>query len=244
MPQASDAYNPAKIDLPAEIKDLFMAMERRIRDLEMQVAELSRQPWQADIAAVKNAMPTWSTLAGKPSTFPPSTHDNTAHSVNYLSSVSWSDVGSKPATFPPDAHTHDYATGITGKPTTFTPSSHNHAWADLTSGVPTSFTPASHGNEKHTSTFITGVAWSDITSKPTTFTPASHGNEAHSSTFITGVAWADITSKPSTFTPASHGNEAHSSAFSKTTHDHHYYDKHAPGETNETYRNTQGAFEV
>ena len=49
---------------------------------------------------------TWSTLPGKPSTFPPSTHD---HSLLYkpLSwNPVWADVGGKPTTFTPSTHTH------------------------------------------------------------------------------------------------------------------------------------------
>lgn len=237
MPQASDANNPARVDLPDEIKDMFMAMERRIRDLETQVAELSRQPWQADIAAVRNAIPTtmaWGDVTGKPSTFPAATHGNEAHSSTFITGVAWGDVTGKPSTFP-------------------------STWTDVAS-KPSAFPPEAHGNAAHTSTFITGVAWGDVTSKPSVFPPETHGNAAHSSTFITGVAWGDVTGKPSTFTPTEHGNEAHNpdflsivpvhthdwndittsrpSTFPPSSHTHTYWDYHAAGETTATNRTT------
>jgi hypothetical protein len=41
---------------------------------------------------------TWSSVTGKPSTFPPSAHNHP-----------WSDITGKPLTFPPDPHTHAQA---------------------------------------------------------------------------------------------------------------------------------------
>lgn len=89
---------------------------------------------------------------------------------------------------------------------------HTHAWSAITD-KPSEFTPAAHGNERHSSTFITGVSWDAVTGKPSTFTPAAHGNEAHTSAFITGLSWDQIAAKPTTFPPSMHANEAHNPDF-------------------------------
>lgn len=47
---------------------------------------------------------TWSTLSGKPATFPPSSHTHL-----------WADITDKPTTFPPATHTHSY-NDLTDKP--------------------------------------------------------------------------------------------------------------------------------
>lgn len=48
---------------------------------------------------------TWSSLPGKPVTFPPSAHSH-----------AWSDITGKPTTFPPAAHTHSF-NDLADKPT-------------------------------------------------------------------------------------------------------------------------------
>lgn len=72
----------------------------------------------------------WTDIAGKPSTFTPSTHNHTisqitdigSASVKYATTsgtanaVAWSGVSGKPATFPPSSHTHT-SSQITGLPT-------------------------------------------------------------------------------------------------------------------------------
>lgn len=63
---------------------------------------------------------TWTSLAGKPATFPPSGHTHL-----------WADITDKPSTFTPSAHTHAWGE-ITGKPATFPPSTHTHSYNDLT----------------------------------------------------------------------------------------------------------------
>lgn len=85
---------------------------------------------------------TWSTLSGKPATFPPSSHTHL-----------WADLTDKPVSFTPSAHSHAWGE-ITSKPTTFTPSAHTHLWADITD-KPTTFPPATHTH-----------SYNDLTDKP------------------------------------------------------------------------------
>jgi hypothetical protein len=76
----------------------------------------------------------WTTIQGKPATFPPSAHTHTA--------PTWSEVTGKPTTFTPAPHTTAWA-DITGEPATFPPSTHAHDWNSITS-KPSTFTPSSH----------------------------------------------------------------------------------------------------
>jgi hypothetical protein len=112
----------------------------------------------------------WSTLTGKPTTFPPSTHTHT-----------WSQITDAPTSLPPAAHTHDWGQ-VTGKPTSFAPTAHGHAWTDLT-GVPATFAPSTHS---HT--------WASITSKPTTFTPSTHYHDQYLESGDT-IAWSNGTKR-------------------------------------------------
>jgi len=58
--------------------------------------------------------PTWNSVTGKPSTFPPSAHTHTASQITDFASavvavsppVDWSNLTGKPSTFAPSAHTH------------------------------------------------------------------------------------------------------------------------------------------
>jgi hypothetical protein len=69
----------------------------------------------------------WRNITNKPSTFTPSSHNQSRSTItDFWSSSFWSNI--------PD------------KPSTFTPSAHNHAWSDITSGVPSSFTPSAHAS--------------------------------------------------------------------------------------------------
>ena len=123
--------------------------------------------------------PTWSTLSGKPTTFPPEAHSHAFDSITErptayppsAHSHAWGDVTGKPTTFTPAAHTHTvsqitdmpatptWAT-LGGKPTTFPPSAHQHAASDITSGV---FAPARLGTgTASASTVLYGDgAWKD-----------------------------------------------------------------------------------
>ena len=84
----------------------------------------------------------WTSVTGKPTTFPPSIHSHAVADVTGLQALldgkaasshshAWADITGKPSTFPPDTHSHAYA-DITGKPSTFAPSAHTHAIADTT----------------------------------------------------------------------------------------------------------------
>ncbi|MFI5863570.1 tail fiber domain-containing protein [Streptomyces sp. NPDC051546] len=77
---------------------------------------------------------TWSTIDGKPTTFPPSTHTHPA--------PTWGTVTGKPTVFTPEPHTHAWE-HLTNAPSTFTPATHNHHW-DSIQGKPGSFPPAGH----------------------------------------------------------------------------------------------------
>lgn len=96
----------------------------------------------------ENVAVTWSTLSGKPTSFPPSAHSHKWDEITGKPAVyppaapAWVDVAGKPTTFPPAAHSHSWA-DITGKPATFPPSAHTHAWGDI-ADKPTSFPPAAH----------------------------------------------------------------------------------------------------
>lgn len=72
--------------------------------------------------AVVKTLP-WSSITGKPATFPPASHSH-----------SWGSITGKPSAFPPDNHSHSWSE-ITGKPSTFTPASHTHSASQITSGV-------------------------------------------------------------------------------------------------------------
>lgn len=84
-----------------------------------------------DSKAAASHTHSWTEVADKPLTFPPSTHSH-----------AWGDITGTPATYPAAVHTHAYSS-LTGIPATFAPAAHNHAWGDLT-GVPTTFAPAAH----------------------------------------------------------------------------------------------------
>jgi len=67
---------------------------------------------QSEQWTVIPTIPNWSTLAGKPATFPPTLP------------ISWGDVSGKPATYPPTLPIP--WSGISGIPGAFPPSDHNH----------------------------------------------------------------------------------------------------------------------
>jgi hypothetical protein len=101
------------------------------------------------IAAWVSANPiatTWSTLTGKPETFPPESHVHNASQITDFNSAvvtaspptDWENIPNKPSTFPPEAHSHDGSdidsgeidiaylpTGTTG--TTLALGNHGHA---------------------------------------------------------------------------------------------------------------------
>lgn len=88
-----------------------------------------------DAASASPVQPTWSTLGGKPSSFPPTLPISWANisdkPESFPASVSWDSVTGKPTTFPPAFHQTAWA-DITGKPATYAPSAHTHVKADIT----------------------------------------------------------------------------------------------------------------
>ncbi len=92
----------------------------------------------------------WSTLTGRPSSFPPSSHDH-----------DWEDIQNRPTVFPPRAHGHTWSQ-VSNKPTTFPPRSHEHPWSEV-SDKPSAYPPTSH---RH--------SWSDLFSVPSRFPPSEH----------------------------------------------------------------------
>ncbi|MEV5136242.1 tail fiber domain-containing protein [Streptomyces syringium] len=113
----------------------------------------------------------WSSLSGKPATFPPASHTHT-----------WSQISDRPSTLPPSAHTHTWSQ-VADKPTSFTPTAHKHPWDDIT-GTPSSYPPSSHSH-----------SWSSITSKPTSFPPSSHSHSGYLEAGDT-IAWANGSKQP------------------------------------------------
>jgi len=136
---------------------------------------------------------TWSTLTGKPSTFPPSVHGHAIAEIAGLpealaaagGSPSWEAVTGKPTTFPPSAHQHPWS-DLTGVPATFAPAAHTHAWADIT-GKPSTYAPAAHGH-----------AIGDVTGLQTALDGKSATAHTH--------GWTEITDRPSTFPPSAHSH--------------------------------------
>lgn len=239
MPRARDDQNPARIDLPPEVMELLGQWERRVVELERLVAELMRQPWQADIAAVRASLSSYSLT----------THNHTGVYSPTSHTHSWSDLTSGVQPSPPP-HSHAWSDLTSGVPATFAPSSHSHAWGDLTSGVPLTFTPSSHNH--NWADITTGTQptpshshdWTSITSKPTTFAPATHGNEAHTTPGFwpyNPIPWSSLTGVPSTFTPSAHGNSAHTSNFATITHYHTHQDVEPDTGGTVTVKNTSTA---
>ncbi|MCY0933622.1 tail fiber domain-containing protein [Streptomyces sp. H34-S4] len=76
----------------------------------------------------------WSTITGKPSTYPPSTHSHLA--------TGWATITEKPILFPPAPHDHAWE-DLTNAPSTYPPSTHFHTW-DSIQGKPWSFPPDGH----------------------------------------------------------------------------------------------------
>ncbi|MFD7259312.1 tail fiber domain-containing protein [Streptomyces sp. NPDC059874] len=83
---------------------------------------------------------TWSTITGKPTTFPPSTHTHQAPTWGDVTGkpttfnpaphfTSWDEIVNQPATFPPSTHYHDW-NSIQGKPWTFPPDGHTHGYLE------------------------------------------------------------------------------------------------------------------
>lgn len=143
----------------------------------------------------------WSSVTGKPTTYPPATHTHPISGVNNLQTT----LDGKSAS----GHTHDdrYYTeieiddlldglsagggpvswsSVTDRPSTYPPDAHTHSYSTLTD-VPSAFTPSAHTHddryytESEINTQLGGKldatyvpAWSSVTGKPTTFAPSTH----------------------------------------------------------------------
>ncbi|MEU0674461.1 tail fiber domain-containing protein [Streptomyces sp. NPDC006172] len=94
----------------------------------------------------------WSTVDGKPATFPPSSHTHL-----------WADITDKPSTFPPAAHTTDWST-IVNEPATFPPSTHSHTWSSITS-KPSTFPPSTHYHSQYLESGDT-ISWANGSKRP------------------------------------------------------------------------------
>jgi len=138
-------------------------------------------------------MVTWSTLRGKPSSFPPAAHTH-----------AWSDITGKPTSYPPAAHTHLWA-DITDKPNLYPPSAHTHLWADI-ADKPTSFMPSAHTHP-----------WTDVTGKPATYPPSAH---THLWADITDRPTIPAATPLGTATPQPLGTAAAGSAGNAAREDH------------------------
>ncbi|MCC2278883.1 tail fiber domain-containing protein [Streptomyces sp. ET3-23] len=102
--------------------------------------------WTPLVASVS-----WSSLTGKPATFPPSSH---AHQ--------WSDITNAPTSLPPAAHKHPWG-DITGTPSTYPPATHSHSWSAI-SDKPSTFPPSSHSHGSYLESGDT-IAWSNGTKR-------------------------------------------------------------------------------
>ncbi|MFI1799864.1 tail fiber domain-containing protein [Streptomyces sp. NPDC020379] len=102
----------------------------------------------------------WSSLTGKPTSFPASAH---AHD--------WSEITNRPASLPPAAHKHPWG-DITGTPDTYPPATHSHSWSSITS-KPSTFPPSSHSHSGYLEAGDT-IAWANGSKKP-------HNNSASGS---------------------------------------------------------------
>jgi Domain of unknown function (DUF4082) len=150
--------------------------------------------------------PTWTTLTGKPATFPPTVP------------IAWTDVSGKPATYPP---TVPIAwTDVSGKPTTFPPTV-PIAWTDV-SGKPATFPPTLPITESNVTNLVADLAAKAPLDSPVftgdarAVTPSPSDNDTSIATtaFVTTAIanditpWAEITGKPSTYPPALPINES------------------------------------
>ncbi|MEU2854131.1 tail fiber domain-containing protein [Streptomyces syringium] len=95
---------------------------------------------------------TWSNVADKPATFPPSGHSH-----------KWSEITNPPTSLPPAAHAHGWSE-ITGKPDAYPPSAHSHSWSSI-SGRPSSYPPESHSHSGYLEAGDT-IAWANGSKQP------------------------------------------------------------------------------
>ena len=160
---------------------------------------------------------TWSSLAGKPSTFPPASHTHTVAQITGLtldtaataSTVVQRDTSGRITVATPTSSAHaatksyvDGRTGaptwssVTGKPTTFTPSAHTHTVSNITD-LTLDASAVANTVPIRNSSGVFSVADPTSDSHPT--------NRGYVDAAVTAAkAWSAITGKPSTFKPSSH----------------------------------------
>lgn len=175
--------------------------------------------------------PDWNDIQSKPSSYPPSTHGNEAHSPDFLAvdgsnsmqaNLNMAQHQVKNMLF--DCLTSDPSSPAEGQ-----------VWYRTDQDRLYLRTSANK--------VVFPAQWGDIEGKPSTYPPSTHGNEAHDPDFtplsdfnahkdatqnVHGVGsnyvcktsrsdqwpdWNDIQNKPSTYPPSTHGNEAHSPDF-------------------------------
>mgnify|MGYP000748820997 CR=1 FL=1 len=175
--------------------------------------------------------PDWNDIQNKPSSYPPGTHGNEAHSPDFLAvdgsnsmqaNLNMAQHQVKNMLF--DCLTSDPSSPAEGQ-----------VWYRTDQDRLYLRTSANK--------VVFPAQWGDIEGKPSTYPPSTHGNEAHDPDFtplsdfnahkdatqnVHGVGsnyvcktsrsdqwpdWNDIQNKPSTYPPSTHGNEAHSPDF-------------------------------
>lgn len=137
---------------------------------------------------------TWDELTGKPTEFPPESHNHEIDDVNGLQAAldaaggtpAWGDVTGKPTEFPPEAHTHEQSEvdGLEDRLEAIEDS--------ITSGggfvdAPDDGKLYGRQSENWAEVVIPSTAWDDITSKPTEFPPEAH---VHTIANVTGLQGA------------------------------------------------------
>ena len=168
-------------------------------------------------AWVPSAIPaqTWTSITGKPATFPPDEHDTThddrfsllahAHAGVYAPVEHDSAHDDR---FSLLAHTHA-AHADSDHDDRFSLLAHNHDWASIT-GKPSTFTPTPQALDWLTDVATTGQAATNVlTYNGSAWTPAA----------VPAQTWTSITGKPSTFPPDEH-DSAHDDRFSLLAHNH------------------------
>ena len=171
-------------------------------------------------------VPTWTEVTGKPSTFTPSSHNQTSNTITgmtgYTKAVESTAIVStdnlntaigkleKGLDGKSDIHSHPYK-AIDWLPT----------WAEVT-GKPSTFAPATHNQSANTITSMTGYVKATEASIITTSDSLNtaigklekglegksdtHSHPYRADTWV--PSWTEVTSKPSSFTPSAHNQSA------------------------------------